>query len=58
MKIQQKMELTFSDSVAAAYELWQAGQTEKMVRLAVNARLVVFREQPHPLIFSAKGKLA
>jgi hypothetical protein len=50
--------LTFNDSVLAAYQLWQAGQSEKMVQLAINALLVVFREQPPLLISSMKGKFA
>lgn len=50
------MELTFGDLITAAYQAWGAGQAEKMVRLAINARLVVFGEQPHFLISSAKGR--
>jgi hypothetical protein len=44
MEVKQKKELTLSESLTAAYQLWGAGQTEKMMRLAINARLVVFRE--------------
>jgi hypothetical protein len=58
MKIKQKRDLTLGESVTAASQLCGAGQREKMVRLAINAPLVVFREQPHPLIFSTKGKFA
>jgi hypothetical protein len=58
MKIQQEKKLTLNESLAAAYELWEAGQDEKMVRLAINARLVVFREPPHILISSANGRCA
>jgi hypothetical protein len=58
MEVKRKKELAFNDSVMAAYELWQAGQTEKMLQLAINACLVVFREQPDVLISSAKGKFA
>jgi hypothetical protein len=58
MEIKQKTELTFNDSVLATYQLWQAGQSEKMVQLAINAFLVVFREQPPLLISSMKGKFA
>jgi len=56
MEIKQKKELPYSESIAAAYQLWQAGQSEKMVQLAINARLVVFREQPDLLISSANGR--
>jgi hypothetical protein len=55
MKIKQQMELTFGDLIAAAYPVWGATHAEKMVRLAINTRLVVFREQPHSLISSGKG---
>jgi len=58
MEVKQKKELTLNESLTAAYQLWGAGQTEKMMRLAINARLVVFREQPQLIIFSAKGKFA
>jgi len=57
MEIKQKRELTYGESVTAAYQLWGAGQIEKMVQLAINAHLVVFREQPHLLIFSTEGNL-
>jgi len=56
MKMKQKIELTFGDVIAAAYRIWGAGQAEKMVRLAVNARMVVFREHPRLLISSATGR--
>jgi hypothetical protein len=55
MRIKQKMELTFGDLITAAYQVCGAGQAEKMVRLAFNARLVVFRKPPHFLISYAKG---
>jgi hypothetical protein len=56
MKVKQKQELTFRDSITAAYQLWGAGQTEKMMRLAINARLMVVHGQPQVLISSAKGR--
>jgi len=56
MKVKQKANLTFGDLIASAYRLWGSGQAEKMVRLAVNARLIVFREPLFPLIFSTKGR--
>jgi hypothetical protein len=56
MKILQEKKLTLNESLSAAYELWETGQDEKMVRLAINARLMVFQEQPHVLISSANGR--
>ena len=56
MRIKQKKELTCGDLITAAYQIRGAGQAEKMVRLASNARLVVFREPPHCLTFFAKGR--
>jgi hypothetical protein len=56
MKIKQKMELPFSDLTTAAYQVWGSEETAKMARLAINARLVVFRDHPHLLISSAKGR--
>jgi hypothetical protein len=55
MEVKQKKELAFNDTVMAAYELWQAGQTERMLQLAIKSHLVVFREQPQILISSPKG---
>lgn len=34
----------------AAYQLWGAGQAERMLRLAINAKLVVFRGHRQVLI--------
>jgi hypothetical protein len=56
MKIKKKRAFTFGDLVTAAYDVCGAGQAEMMVRLAVRARLVVFRAQPHILISSAEGQ--
>jgi hypothetical protein len=56
MKIKPKNELTFGELITAAYQVWGAGQAETMVRLAINARRVVFRDHPHLLISSAKGR--
>jgi hypothetical protein len=56
MKIKHKNELTFGELITAAYQVWGAGQAEKMVRLAINARQVVFRDHPHLLTSSAKGR--
>jgi hypothetical protein len=56
MKIKHKNELTFGELITAAYQVWGAGQAEKMVRLAINARFVVFQDHPHLPISSAKGR--
>jgi len=58
MKIKQKMDLTFGDLIKAAYQVWGSGRAEKMLRLAINTRLVIFREDPHFLMSSAKGRSA
>jgi hypothetical protein len=52
MKIKKKMKMTLGGLITAAYQVWGAGQGEKMVRWAINSRLVIFREQPHLLISS------
>jgi hypothetical protein len=56
MKNKQKKDLTFGDFIAAAYQVWGAGQAERMVRSAINTRQVVFQDQPHVWISSAKGR--
>ncbi|MGA2543662.1 MAG: hypothetical protein ABSG78_19100 [Verrucomicrobiota bacterium] len=56
MKNKQQIELTFGGLIAAAYQVWGAAHAEKMARLAINTRLAVFREQPHSLISSEKGR--
>ena len=58
MKIKQKMELSFGELIKAAYQVWGSGRAEKMLRLAINRRLVIFREQPHFLISSGKESFA
>jgi hypothetical protein len=40
-----KKSLTFGDLVAASYRAWGARRAKGLVRLAVNAHLVVFRGQ-------------
>jgi hypothetical protein len=56
MKAEQKQESTICDSITEAYQLWGAGQTEKMMRLAINARLMVVQGPPQVLISSVKGR--
>jgi hypothetical protein len=58
MEVKQNKEMAYSESIMAAYQLWQTGQSEQMVQLAINARVVVVREQPPLLISSMKGKFA
>ena len=58
MKVKHKNELTFGELISAAYQVWGAAQAVKMVRLAINTRLVVFRDHPHLLISAAKGRYA
>jgi hypothetical protein len=55
MEAKQKGGLTYSESLTTAYQLWGAGQVEKMMQLAIDAHLGVFPEQPQVLIPSAKG---
>jgi len=43
MKIKEKMELSFGDLIKAAYQVWGSGRAEKMLRLAISTRLVIFR---------------
>lgn len=56
MRIQQKKGLTFGDFIVAVYQVWGKGLAEKIVQSALNARLLVFRDQAHVLISSAKGR--
>jgi hypothetical protein len=56
MKNKQKKDLTFGDFIVAAYQVWGADQAERMVRSAINSRLVVFRDQPHVWISSGEGR--
>jgi hypothetical protein len=41
----KKKSLTFGDLIAATYRAWGARRAKGLVRLAVNAHLVVFRGQ-------------
>jgi hypothetical protein len=43
MKTKPKRELTLGDLISASYELWGTGKAERMVRLAIFARLVRIR---------------
>jgi hypothetical protein len=56
MRIKQKDAMTFGDLITAAYQVWGPGQAEKMVRLAIHTRRVVFREPPHFFISLVKGR--
>jgi len=57
MKIKEKMELSFGDLIKAAYQVWGSGRAEKMLRLAISTRLVIFREQPHFFDFFREGNV-
>ena len=46
----KKRPLTFGDLVAASYRAWGARRAKGLVRLAVNAHLVVFRGRQHFVI--------
>jgi hypothetical protein len=54
MKKKQKMEFTFGDFIAAAYQVWGASKAKKMVQVAINARQLEFRRQPDSIISLAK----
>lgn len=56
MEAEEKQESKFRDLITEAYQLWGTGQTEKMMRLAINERLMVVQGPPQVLISSAKGK--
>jgi hypothetical protein len=40
---QKRKNLTFGELIMGAYKIWGKGRAEKMLRLAINAKLVVFR---------------
>jgi len=42
----KKKTLTFGDFIAATYRAWGAHRARGLVRLALNAHLVVFRRSP------------
>ena len=58
MEIKYKKGLTLGDLITAAYQVWGAVQAEKMVRWAINTRLIVLRDQPRLAISSAKVRHA
>jgi hypothetical protein len=58
MKLKQKPGLTLGDFIMAAYQVWGAGQAEKMVQMAVMSRMVVFRERPDSFLSTAKARCA
>jgi len=55
MEIKYKKVLTLGDLIVAAYQVWGAERAVKMVRWAINNRVVVMQEHPQLLISSAKG---
>jgi hypothetical protein len=58
MKTKKEIYLTFGDLIAAACQVWGTEQGEKMVRLAISTRLVVFRAPPLFLNPPATGRPA
>lgn len=44
MKRRKKKQITLGELIAAAYRTWGDSKAADMVKLAVKARLVVFRE--------------
>ena len=58
METKHKKGLTLGDLITAAYQVWGAGQAEKMVRWALETRLVVRRKHPHWLASSARRRFA
>jgi hypothetical protein len=58
MKIEEKKVLPLSESLTAAYQLWGAGQDQEMMQLAIDAHLVLAREQPPIVISPKEGKSA
>jgi hypothetical protein len=55
MEIKEKTQLTPGDSITAACQVYEAGQAETTMRLAIDTPLVASRERPHFVISSAKG---
>jgi hypothetical protein len=56
MKNKLKNELTLGDLMAATYQVWGTDQAARMLRFALNSRLVVVRNQPPLAITSSKGR--
>ena len=55
MKTKQKNEMTLDDLITTAYQIWGSDRAEKMVRMAINTRLVTFRQTPHFLHSNSKS---
>jgi hypothetical protein len=49
----KEREVTFGDFLAGAYRAWGRRRAKGLVRLAFNARLVVFREPQRSVISEA-----
>jgi hypothetical protein len=56
MKIKQKREWTFGNLITTACAVWGVARAEKMVRVAINTNVVVFRAAPQFCFSSAKGR--
>jgi hypothetical protein len=58
MEKMTKKGLTLGDWITAAYQVWGAGQAEKMVCWALDTRRVVRRKQTPLLISTVKKRFA
>jgi len=58
MKVKQKQKPAFGDLITAEYHGQETCQAEKLVRMASNACLVLFREPPYFSTSATKGRFA
>jgi hypothetical protein len=58
MKNKLRNELSLGDLIIATNQVWGPELAAKMLRFAINSRLVVVRAQPNLLISSARGRSA
>jgi hypothetical protein len=58
MEIKFRKGLTLGDLITAAYQVWGAGQAEKMVQWALYTRQVVAQVNPRLMILSVKRRCA
>ena len=56
MKIKQKSEWTFGNLITTACAAWGVARADKMVRVALNTNVVVFRAAPRLCFSSTKGR--
>ena len=55
MNIGDEKELSFSDFISAAFEAWGPRRAEKLLHLAIHARMIALRAQRPVLIPFAEG---